>query len=71
MKSKNEENDEFMKKIEKLGLPEFSTNTLQVLQIKDFWYNFSYEVARNVFIAELAQFYYNFEQENLIKLTLY
>ena len=71
MESKNQKTDELMKKIEKLGLPEFSTNTTQVLEIKDFWYNLSYEVARNVFIAELAQFYYNFELENSIRLTIY
>jgi hypothetical protein len=33
MNLKNQKTDELMKKIEKLGLPEFSTKTSQVMEI--------------------------------------
>jgi hypothetical protein len=55
-------------KIENLGLPEFSVNTLEMLQKEDFWVNSLFETAKHVFITELAEFYLKFEQENSVKL---
>ena len=55
-------------KIENLGLPEFSVNTLEMLQNENFWVNSLFETAKNVFITELAEFYLKFEQENSVKL---
>ena len=35
-------------KIENLGLPEFSVNTLEMLQNENFWVNSLFETAKNV-----------------------
>jgi hypothetical protein len=55
-------------KIENLGLPEFSVNTLEMLQNENFWVNSLFETDKNVFITELAEFNLKFEQENSVKL---